>query len=232
MKKTYIAHTAQGIFKLVEKDGVCAAIARGDQWDKFLTDLVYTKYLNKNSVVVSGGANFGSQTVPLSRICKKVYAFEPQLFVYSCLKETLELNKIANVTLYSYALFSHDCRMRITEGFQNSIQYGDRQVSSLFLQEDPNGDIEAKSIDSFNFPELHLIKLDCQGSEPFILKGATETINRLRPLIVYEVEDHPVYGEHNTKTFENFFVPINYKIVQLMIGPSCRDFLAIPCEKF
>jgi FkbM family methyltransferase len=54
--------------------------------------------------VIDAGAYIGDLTIPLSRLVKEVYAFEPQAGIREVLKANLEINRISNVTVLPYAL--------------------------------------------------------------------------------------------------------------------------------
>jgi hypothetical protein len=53
--------------------------------------------------------------------------------------------------------------------------------------------VDAISLDewheSVGFPEVRVIKIDAEGSEPFILEGMRRLIAKTRPLIVVELND-------------------------------------------
>ena len=44
----------------------------------------------------------------------------------------------------------------------------------------------ARTLDSFALPQIDFLKIDCEGYEYFILKGAEQTVRRDRPCIVVE----------------------------------------------
>jgi FkbM family methyltransferase len=47
--------------------------------------------------------------------------------------------------------------------------------------------VEIKTLDSYNFENVDIIKIDCEGYEYPILQGAEQTIRRCRPIIQIEV---------------------------------------------
>jgi FkbM family methyltransferase len=53
-------------------------------------------------------------------------------------------------------------------------------------------EVDLITIDSLNLPSVGLIKLDIQGSELIALKGAAETIQRCRPVVL--IEEKPIGG--------------------------------------
>jgi hypothetical protein len=57
------------------------------------------------------------------------------------------------------------------------------------------GEIPRITIDSLGLPSLGFLKLDVEGSEPFALMGARETLKRCRPIVLFEDKYHWIrYG--------------------------------------
>ena len=50
--------------------------------------------------------------------------------------------------------------------------------------------INSRTLDSFNLENIALIKIDVQGWEKKVLKGAEETLKRCKPLLIIEFENH------------------------------------------
>lgn len=48
-------------------------------------------------------------------------------------------------------------------------------------------DVQVNTLDSYNFEDVDAIKIDCEGYEYPILKGATQTIARCRPVVQLEI---------------------------------------------
>ena len=48
-------------------------------------------------------------------------------------------------------------------------------------------DVEVKTLDSYNFEDVDIIKIDCEGYEYPILQGAVDTIKRCRPIVQLEI---------------------------------------------
>lgn len=133
--------------------------------------------------VVDAGAYIGDLTVPLSRIAKRVYAFEPNEEVREILKYNLQINKCHNVEVLPYALGDT----------QGALKY--KAVDTQLLTDapggtqfgDPSGDAVAEmvSLDSLNLSPA-FIKADVEGMEIPLLAGAAETLRRTRATIFCE----------------------------------------------
>ena len=89
------------------------------------------------------------------------------------------------------------------------------------------------------FEDLILIKIDVQGYEPFVIDGAVETINKHRPYLFVEIEDH--YLRDIGSSEEDLIAKIealDYKVIRFQEGipfytqsGKCIDWVGIPNEK-
>lgn len=124
------------------------------------------------------GAHIGLWARDLGFSFKKVHCFEPVAEFRQALRLNTSMHK--NVEVHPYALGE------------------EQKVVHFKVQKDNTGnshvDIEGKSplrvqmmtLDSFKFDSVDFIKMDCEGWELFILKGAVETLKRFRPIINLE----------------------------------------------
>ena len=55
-----------------------------------------------------------------------------------------------------------------------------------------------RTLDSFGFTTIDLIKVDCEGYEVPILNGAKETILKNRPMMIVEQQDHEYQNDRET----------------------------------
>jgi FkbM family methyltransferase len=158
------------------------ALRSGKPWEPHIIE-EFKKYVVPGTTALDVGAHIGSLTVPLARLVGpkgRVYAFEPQMKVFRELFYNLRLNDLDNAVPLRYAASSepgiiemdpiraHDGRVAIGRG-------GDRA--------------EARTIDSFGFSDVSLIKIDVEGHEASVLKGAEKTIMTHHPVIFIEVWD-------------------------------------------
>ncbi len=164
------------------EDVIKGYIVRGEQWEPRNLDLC-KKYIEPGSVVVEVGAHVGSHTVPISRLVGpwgRVYAFEPQRKMFRELHHNLALNGITNVIPLRFAIGSGD--PRILE--MNSPTPRNEGGTGIGSGGDP---VEIRTLDSFGFERVSLLKIDVEGYENEVLDGATETIRRNRPVILIEI---------------------------------------------
>ena len=151
-------------------------------WD--LTALrIINKYLKDESVILDIGANIGSHTLywAKERKAKKIYSFEPFDMIYQILKTNVEINSLQNiVTTFNFGLSDEECKA--TKGHVFNRNLG----STKFLKK-ADGDVLLKTLDSLEIPEqIDLIKIDVEGAEVEVLKGALKIIEKNKPILVIE----------------------------------------------
>jgi FkbM family methyltransferase len=140
--------------------------------------------------VVEAGANIGVHTIPLARKCAPgpLIAFEPQQRVFQVLCANLALNDIGNVLAYPEA-----CGEAEGEAVIPFLDYDAAQNFggiSLHGMETPGVKVRVVALDSLELAACGLLKIDVEGFEPQVLKGARQTIARCRPMI-YTENDRP-----------------------------------------
>jgi FkbM family methyltransferase len=69
--------------------------------------------------------------------------------------------------------------------------------------------IETRTIDSFAFDDVALMKIDVEGHELAVLHGARETIARNKPAIIIEAEERHRSGA--VESVASFLAPFGYK---------------------
>ncbi|MGA2418429.1 MAG: FkbM family methyltransferase, partial [Candidatus Staskawiczbacteria bacterium] len=124
----------------------------------------------------------------------KVFSFEPVPSQLQKLKRNIKINRFRNVVPEPLALGSE-------KGFVNMYVCldGDEALSSLRL---PAEDINSRKkiiqvpittlddyVNKFSILSLDFVKIDVEGGELNVLKGATNILKTLRPVLMCEVQD-------------------------------------------
>lgn len=134
-------------------------------------------------VALDVGANIGNHALFYAERFRAVHAFEPHPATFHLLAFNAKL--AGNVTAYNWGLGSEDARLRLNEDLDNmgaaSIGHGgDAGAASV--------EIEIRRLDDLDLPleGLCFMKVDVEGFEPQVLRGAARTIERHQPIIVLE----------------------------------------------
>jgi len=154
----------------------------------------------KNLVLIDVGAKFGLWTLRLSKRCKNIHAFEPNPETISLLRKSIR--KLNNAKIYPYALGDKT-------GFAEFFVHKKPGWSGLLkrnLDYEQTIIVPVRTLDSFNFDTIDIIKIDTEGYELPILKGGRKTIEREKPQLYIEIHEE----EHKMPIIE-FLKEVGYK---------------------
>jgi FkbM family methyltransferase len=150
-------------------------------------------------VVLDIGANVGSHALPMASYVGeegKVYAFEPVPWAMNRMKRNLELNNFNNLVLEPIAL--SDVNEEVEMKFRASFKIGSKsgvgaegKIDDGWWDECEQVKVHMETLDSYvanhQISRINLIKLDVDGFEGKVLRGALETLKRFHPIIIMEV---------------------------------------------
>lgn len=134
------------------------------------------------------GGNIGNHTIYFGKIlgAKHIYTLEPQVEVVKILNKNIELNGLTNfVTVLNCGAGSQNTKAKIN--FDGSSV---KNIGCTTLEESVLGDIEIKKLDSLEFSyKVDFIKIDVEGMEFEVLKGAEQLIKKDKPILWVEILD-------------------------------------------
>src|SRR5210317_355760 len=161
-------------------------------------------YIKKRKPITANcidvGSHVGFWSKDLTEHFKHVYAFEPIPDVRECFKKNVIKN---NYTLYNYGLGSEEKKVKV---LYNPVESGNTHVS-----EQGNLEIEIKRLDSFDMLPIDYIKIDAEGYEIEVVKGAQKIIEKDKPFIQIEIKSKILakQGIDRQEIFD-YFKSINY----------------------
>lgn len=131
------------------------------------------------------GANVGLWSRDLCENFEQVIAFEPVADFRACLLKNVAAK---NFEVRACALGEQDTQINMVITAENT---GHSHVDTSSIGA---GSIPMYRLDSLNLPRIDYIKIDCEGYENTILRGAKSTILRDRPIMVVEHKKHQDVG--------------------------------------
>lgn len=144
-------------------------------------------YIRHDDVVYDIGANIGVYSVLLGNKAKHVISFEPAKDTAEILQENIGINHLTNVTIVAKGVSDKEETVQFTKN-KDSINH---IVSEEGKQQKNIETIKTVTLDnyvkeSYYFPNI--VKIDTEGSEGLIIKGAENILsdNRLN-IIVMEI---------------------------------------------
>jgi len=191
--------------------------------------------LPKDGVVFDIGANFGAMTLRFARLVPfgRVYAFEPTFYAFDRLTKNIALNPVLAKRITAVQSFvSSDLCDRAVQQVYASWKVGgaDGEKGHKIhggLKKSVQG-VPAVSIDQFCLQQdLHradLIKIDTDGYEMEVLKGARRLIEKFRPAVIFEIGLY-LLDEAGIcfDDYLEFFYPLGYRLYDSKNGRSITE---------
>jgi FkbM family methyltransferase len=150
------------------------------------TDL-FGQVLQPGMTVVEAGANMGAHTVAIAQAvgpAGRVLAFEPQRSMFQVLCANLALNRLEQVEPHWAAVGSAPGEILVPRLDTNAANnFGALSMAEGHAAGDK---VRLVTLDSFDLPALHLLKIDVEGMEAEVLRGARASIARHGPVIYTE----------------------------------------------
>jgi len=166
-------------------------------WDK----RVYLSFVRRGDIVIDVGANVGTHALFLSHLVRddgRVLAFEPLEPNVAALRKTIaRRSRIPNIAVFQMAVGNPG---KVRDEVVISAPGDDLTQASLRLQRAGSWEQQTSlreykvcltSLDAEYevqaLPSIDFIKIDVEGGELDVWKGAAETISRHQPLVYCEV---------------------------------------------
>jgi FkbM family methyltransferase len=177
----------------------------------------------EKDIVVDIGAHIGRYTIISSKRIGpngKVVAIEADPANFEMLNRNVNLNKLTNVTSLNYAVYSNQTKLKLylpgkQSGFTiyNTIMVNRGKHQGKFIQVNGNTLDNLLEQNKINFATINWIKIDVEGAEFEVLKGAQNVLSKSNDIaILIEI--------HNSQNGTNLYRPIieflnryNFRIV-------------------
>lgn len=133
----------------------------------------------KNGRALDIGANIGNHSIYYSSHFKNVDSFEPHPRIAQLLR--FNTDPAENITVQEYGVGDEN-----TTGMMNEVE---NNIGASSIGKG-NIEINIRTIDSFNFDDVEFMKIDVEGFEKQVLRGARETIARCSPILIVEQHNY------------------------------------------
>ncbi len=142
------------------------------------------RFLKRDSVVIDAGANIGIFSALAASLCHEgqIYSFEPGTNAFATLQKNLACYHNAKAINSALGDFPHSGRLYL--GSSTTVNAVSDDITA---QTTTTEKIEINSIDNFvreeKLKRVDFIKIDTEGYEEKVIKGASETIKKFSPII-------------------------------------------------
>jgi FkbM family methyltransferase len=224
-------------------NAVSSSIINGWQYEPYMFE-----FLNKNLIdtigkdIIDIGANNGSFAIDFAHLVGdngKVHSYEPQRLVYYQLCGNVFINGLNNIYCHNLAIGNcvDSVYIETPDYFEKgAVNFGNVKVGK-------NGDMVIQMpLDAFEneYKDVVFIKIDVQGYELNVIKGAENIISKHRPYLFVEFEED-LLNEAGTseKELQDKIESLGYVVNRFQNGLNhqttsgkCLDCVCIPKEKF
>lgn len=145
---------------------------------------------NRQSISVDVGANMGLYVDHLVGLSRQVVAFEPVPEMHATLARYYPHIRLENIALSDE---NGEAAIRMPHGLTALATLESSNQFSLPV-ETVTFHVSKRTLDSYDLEGVGFIKIDVEGHEESVLRGALETIARERPNIMAELEDRHNVG--------------------------------------
>ena len=175
------------------------------------------EFINEGDVIFDIGANIGCFSVPFAKKVGsngKVYAFEPQKFIFNLLKKNAVCNELNNLQIFNNAIGDANTILELNDfDYSQSGNFGGITLTENYdnsvcakIKGTKKNKIKTLTLNNFlNLKKCNFLKIDVELMESNVLKGAKEFIKKFRPIIW--IENHLGYPNYLNK----YLLKINYK---------------------
>lgn len=146
--------------------------------------------VSDSNVTLDIGANIGCTAILFGEISKTVHAFEPSPTTFSFLDKNISESGLTNINLHNIGLGSESEETTLTfaplnrsGGFvSNKTQASEgHTVEKIIIRK------LDEIVETLNIQHIDFIKIDVEGFESHVLKGALQTLSSQQPLVVLEL---------------------------------------------
>lgn len=156
--------------------------------------MLLERFLKPGMVFVDGGANTGVFTFTAARLVGptgRVLAFEPGSSCFAALKRSQTLNGWSHISIHQRALSDRSgiARLYHLMGQENAFSLGSDENASF-------DEVATVSLDEAaqaeQLPRVDFIKLDVEGAEELVFRGAAKVLQQSRPVVLFEVNPEAI----------------------------------------
>ncbi|HEX2781680.1 MAG TPA: FkbM family methyltransferase [Gemmatimonadaceae bacterium] len=194
-------------------------------WEPTITALL-RRYVPEGGVFIDVGANIGYYSLLASSWVGdsgRVIAFEPLAQTFARLLRHIEMNGAKNVVPLRLACAA-------SAGARRMLTFADSGWSHLATGGTEGEQVEATTIDdtiaSLNPARVDVLKIDAEGADFEVLRGARRTLEHFRPTVLMETHHLHRFGA-TVEMVRDFLHSLDYEISPLTHDYS-SDLLANP----
>ena len=211
-----------GTFRLVKRNGTRLKLDISNEVDHFIyfkkRDTTFDNLheeIRQAKTILDIGGNIGAFALFFEHLnpAATIYSFEPHPVTFSRLKENLAMND-SRIQAFQLGLGEKKDRLKLYE-----IDIHNAGMNKLFAEEQnyPSVTIDVDTLDGFWMSRgpIDFIKIDVEGFEHAVLKGAKNLLIEYAPILVIEVDDNNLRSSGTSaKELVEYLVSLQYDYIR------------------
>jgi FkbM family methyltransferase len=180
--------------------------------------ITWEAFINSGAVVLDIGANIGYYSILAVPKAGSVYSFEPSKASITAFEKNIELNKITNISIQPYALSDRaEASSLYLSSQENSGMTGLRKPHNFSGSTEQ---VKVITLDDWmtgkKLNAIDIIKIDVEGAEVNVLKGAVTVLRQYQPVIFIEVINELLSRfEHTAAELFEFLYQFGYTAFEI-----------------
>ena len=164
-------------------------LASGKFYETDLLDSLAKLIKVGDGVALDIGANLGNHSIFFAGVLGlEVHAFEPLMQTYDLLQQNIRINE------FNDKIFANNVAVGVENGWCEIDNVDQNNWGSTTVSQSQTGKIPLITIDSYLekaklSARIKLIKIDVEGFETKVIRGALDTIKRYHPILVIECQN-------------------------------------------
>lgn len=190
--------------------------------------LLLNALVPRNKIAIDVGGNLGTYAYHLSRFAARVIVFEPNPdFIREMTQRGISTKQIQQVAL-SDSDGMAVLRIPHTDSHGEDAGMGSLEESAVSEAATARSmEVPRRTLDSYHFSSVGFIKIDVEGHEEAVLRGAIKTIEASRPNLLIEIEERHSPG--SLARICEMLIPLGYTCTFVRNGKrtSITEFDAV-----
>lgn len=199
-------------------------------WEPQTTKLLLEMARQLQGDVIVGGAYFGDQAILVAKAVAakglRVHCFEPNEEQAGMLRKNIELNHLTNIDVNIVGLWERsgdNMRLDGFDSFANAVLVGDGEGFKTVSIDDYMAEKKCR---------IGMIQMDIEGAELSALKGARNTLERDRPVVIFELHRSYVDWSNGLRATPicDLLLKLGYEVYAVRDINSHREMEGKPVE--
>ncbi len=183
------------------------------------------EWVPRDRIALDVGANGGVYSWQLVRLARQVHAFEPQPELAARLRLA-----VPEAVVHALALSDRDGEAELRIPAVGKVAYAgwstiepDNRLEALRCSGVRSIRVPSRCLDSLGLDDVGFVKVDVEGHELAVLRGAERTLARCHPILLLEAEDR--HRANAVESVRDFLAEVGYALTPAL---SPGMWLAVP----